>query len=414
MLACSTQSPNRGPFTPWTRHLTLPAGLSQSQQQRQQQQASNHQTLGPSRRLPQPPPSWTPGQPQQPPIRPSWGTMTTATAHSSQQHPPLASRLVENRAEQVRIQEQQQQEQQQQQHQQQQRPLGSVSAGAMFTAIACPPPPAEGSTVPWSEAEAKGDHALGEALRLACSIHAIAEAAVGGGGDQQLSADELHSQMTAVLPFLTARHLKPQVLELSRVAEAALKAAASATDMSKQTAAGTTDSILKTAAPALFLPSSVALPAPYAAVLSPVAPPSAAADLVCEVCGSPDGESTMLLCDLCDKGWHCRCLMPPLRAVPQGTWTCPDCPNPQQRRGPTQRPSDRAAVAPGGQPSLLDLSRSASMLIIGGGRHSATASRVGQYPLICAHRNGRDVSFMVHPKKRPPRSPRPPACYTGR
>eukprot|EP00959_Pyramimonas_sp_CCMP1952_P314569 6584810-Pyramimonas_sp.AAC.1 len=38
-----------------------------------------------------------------------------------------------------------------------------------------------------------------------------------------------------------------------------------------------------------------------------------------------DDAQTMLLCDICDRGWHMRCVRPPLRAVPQGEWFCPRC-----------------------------------------------------------------------------------------
>jgi hypothetical protein len=33
----------------------------------------------------------------------------------------------------------------------------------------------------------------------------------------------------------------------------------------------------------------------------------------------------MLLCDDCDKGYHTSCLTPPLLAVPEGEWLCPQC-----------------------------------------------------------------------------------------
>ncbi|KXZ48232.1 hypothetical protein GPECTOR_29g136 [Gonium pectorale] len=49
------------------------------------------------------------------------------------------------------------------------------------------------------------------------------------------------------------------------------------------------------------------------------------ADLPCEVCASPRGESTMLLCDGCNTGWHLGCLTPPLAEVPAGSWVCPPC-----------------------------------------------------------------------------------------
>ena len=47
--------------------------------------------------------------------------------------------------------------------------------------------------------------------------------------------------------------------------------------------------------------------------------------LACEVCRFPDGEETLLLCDVCDRGWHTQCLTPPLAAVPEGAWVCPTC-----------------------------------------------------------------------------------------
>ncbi|KXZ48980.1 hypothetical protein GPECTOR_24g270 [Gonium pectorale] len=46
------------------------------------------------------------------------------------------------------------------------------------------------------------------------------------------------------------------------------------------------------------------------------------ADLPCEVCASPRGESTY---DGCNTGWHLGCLTPPLPEVPAGSWVCPPC-----------------------------------------------------------------------------------------
>lgn len=45
----------------------------------------------------------------------------------------------------------------------------------------------------------------------------------------------------------------------------------------------------------------------------------------CEVCGSPDDASKMVLCPSCGTGWHLYCLGPPLPRVPKGKWVCPDC-----------------------------------------------------------------------------------------
>jgi hypothetical protein len=52
--------------------------------------------------------------------------------------------------------------------------------------------------------------------------------------------------------------------------------------------------------------------------------PSDADDTDCEVCHSlsPHG---MLLCDLCDRGFHMACLTPPLAKEPDEEWYCPLC-----------------------------------------------------------------------------------------
>lgn len=33
----------------------------------------------------------------------------------------------------------------------------------------------------------------------------------------------------------------------------------------------------------------------------------------------------MLECDSCLRGFHMRCLQPPLKKVPEGEWLCPGC-----------------------------------------------------------------------------------------
>ena len=48
-------------------------------------------------------------------------------------------------------------------------------------------------------------------------------------------------------------------------------------------------------------------------------------DLVCEVCSSGDDETELLVCDGCSRGFHMRCLAPPLAAVPEGDWLCAIC-----------------------------------------------------------------------------------------
>lgn len=49
------------------------------------------------------------------------------------------------------------------------------------------------------------------------------------------------------------------------------------------------------------------------------------ANTPCQVCGLSSGAATLLLCDGCQKGWHCHCLEPPLSAVPADAWFCSRC-----------------------------------------------------------------------------------------
>ncbi len=48
-------------------------------------------------------------------------------------------------------------------------------------------------------------------------------------------------------------------------------------------------------------------------------------DIMCEVCGTDELADRLLLCELCNQGWHTFCLSPPLATVPEGLWICPDC-----------------------------------------------------------------------------------------
>ena len=47
-------------------------------------------------------------------------------------------------------------------------------------------------------------------------------------------------------------------------------------------------------------------------------------DTACERCRST-ADDGMLLCDLCDRGYHIACLKPPLAQEPEGDWYCPLC-----------------------------------------------------------------------------------------
>jgi hypothetical protein len=50
--------------------------------------------------------------------------------------------------------------------------------------------------------------------------------------------------------------------------------------------------------------------------------------LQCQLCGNAENDEQMLLCDTCDRGYHMFCLKPPLTAVPEGDWNCPQCTQP--------------------------------------------------------------------------------------
>ena len=59
---------------------------------------------------------------------------------------------------------------------------------------------------------------------------------------------------------------------------------------------------------------------------------------VCEKCKQGDREDRMVLCDVCDKGYHIECLG--LDAVPKDDWICMECENAGCR---TFRRGDRCA-----------------------------------------------------------------------
>jgi hypothetical protein len=49
------------------------------------------------------------------------------------------------------------------------------------------------------------------------------------------------------------------------------------------------------------------------------------ADVACQLCHSRGREASLLLCDVCARGYRTRCLTPALPAVPDGAWLCPTC-----------------------------------------------------------------------------------------
>ena len=47
-------------------------------------------------------------------------------------------------------------------------------------------------------------------------------------------------------------------------------------------------------------------------------------DRPCRVCDRVDSEDTIILCDVCLKGYHMDCPTPPLAGLPAGEWICPE------------------------------------------------------------------------------------------
>lgn len=48
-------------------------------------------------------------------------------------------------------------------------------------------------------------------------------------------------------------------------------------------------------------------------------------DCGCCVCSGKQNPREIILCDECDKAYHINCLIPPLEAVPEDDWYCPNC-----------------------------------------------------------------------------------------
>uniref|UniRef100_A0A7S2LR92 PHD-type domain-containing protein n=1 Tax=Leptocylindrus danicus TaxID=163516 RepID=A0A7S2LR92_9STRA len=45
-------------------------------------------------------------------------------------------------------------------------------------------------------------------------------------------------------------------------------------------------------------------------------------DETCEVC---DEGGQLIVCEICERGYHLKCLNPPLSSIPAGAWFCPRC-----------------------------------------------------------------------------------------
>lgn len=45
----------------------------------------------------------------------------------------------------------------------------------------------------------------------------------------------------------------------------------------------------------------------------------------CQRCKNNNQPECILLCEICDHGYHCSCLKPELLTIPEGDWICPNC-----------------------------------------------------------------------------------------
>lgn len=55
-------------------------------------------------------------------------------------------------------------------------------------------------------------------------------------------------------------------------------------------------------------------------------------NVTCEQCGSGEKGEELLLCDVCDRGYHMLCLRPIVARVPIGPWFCYGCDDKQKSR----------------------------------------------------------------------------------
>jgi len=69
------------------------------------------------------------------------------------------------------------------------------------------------------------------------------------------------------------------------------------------------------------------------------------ADMECQVCNSAKNEEKMILCDVCDAGYHLDCVVPKLKKVPEGDWICPDCAG--QKKGKRKTEQERRGARAG-------------------------------------------------------------------
>jgi len=64
----------------------------------------------------------------------------------------------------------------------------------------------------------------------------------------------------------------------------------------------------------------------------------------CEICRSSERHSEMVLCTLCNSGWHKFCLQPPMKTIPSSDWFCPICIAADKHSSPPTSGSQQSTV----------------------------------------------------------------------
>ena len=112
----------------------------------------------------------------------------------------------------------------------------------------------------------------------------------------------------------------------------------------------------------------------------------------CERCHSTEDEERMVLCDMCDAGYHIDCLEPKLFTIPEGEWICEECSQPKDKKKRRSNAEVETSDPLGGAASGVQLKkrRQNSDGKSPNGK-SGVAVRVGaQDEVICKERHGSD------------------------
>lgn len=78
-------------------------------------------------------------------------------------------------------------------------------------------------------------------------------------------------------------------------------------------------------------------------------------NLPCEICGgtTESGNNQLLLCDICNNGYHTYCCEPPIETIPQGAWFCTKCKlSSHEPLQPEKPPEENAEQPPPTKPAF--------------------------------------------------------------